>query len=77
MLIAWGNVTQGEHILKRYVGNNKNGSDKITYTTFNGVIFSLNQSHFKNLSITASAETSTISNATGSGEVQYIAMEVD
>lgn len=68
---------QGEHILKRYVGNGKNGSDKITYTTFNGVIFSLNQSHFKNLSITASAETSTISNATGSGEVQYIAMEVD
>lgn len=42
-----------------------------------GKVFTLTQAHFKGLSITASAETSTISNTTGKGEVQYIAMEVD
>lgn len=47
------------------------------YYQYRGVIYSINNSSFKNLSITASAETSTISSATGSGEVQYIAMEVD
>ena len=45
--------------------------------SFRGVLFSINQAGIKGLSITASAETSTISSATGSGEVQYIAMEVD
>ena len=45
--------------------------------SFRGVLFSINQASIKGLSITASAETSTISSATGSGEVQYIAMEVD
>jgi hypothetical protein len=47
------------------------------YYQYRGVIYSINNSSFRNLSITASAETSTISSATGSGEVQYIAMEVD
>lgn len=45
--------------------------------SFRGVLFSINQASIKGLSITASAETSTISSATGNGEVQYIAMEVD
>ena len=45
--------------------------------SFREVLFSINQASIKGLSITASAETSTISSATGSGEVQYIAMEVD
>lgn len=47
------------------------------YYQYRGVIYSINNSSFRNLSITASAETSTISSATGNGEVQYIAMEVD
>ena len=45
--------------------------------SFRGVLFSINQAGIKGLSITASAETSTISSATGSGEVQYLAMAVD
>ena len=45
--------------------------------SFKHVLFSINQASFKNVSITASAETSTLANANGSGEVQYIAMEVD
>ncbi|ATV73497.1 hypothetical protein CTN00_01860 [Fusobacterium pseudoperiodonticum] len=54
-------------------GMNGNG----LFYKYKGVIYSINNSSFKNLSITASAETSTISSATGNGEVQYIAMEVD
>lgn len=42
-----------------------------------GKIFELTPSYFKGLSITASAETSTLSGVTGTGEVQYIAMEID
>ena len=54
------------------------GSSKIkNRCSFRGVLFSINQASIKGLSITASAETSTLSSATGSGEVQYIAMEVD
>ena len=48
-----------------------------TYYSVSGVIFNLTLAHFKGLSITASAETSTLSNTVGSGEIQYIAMEVD
>lgn len=47
------------------------------YKTYRGTPFVLSLSHFKNLSITASAETSSISSATGYGEVSYIGMEVD
>ena len=68
---------EGEYFLKSYSGNSKEGYDVIHYIGFNGILFNLTQAHFKGLSITASAETSTLSNATGSGEVQYIAMEVD
>ena len=68
---------EGEYFFKGYAGNSKEGFDIINYIAFNGVLFNLTQAHFKGLSITASAETSTLSNATGSGEVQYIAMEVD
>ena len=68
---------QGETYYSRWVGNSKNGYLKEEHFAFNGVIFNLTLAHFKGLSITASAETSTISSATGSGEVQYIAMEVD
>ena len=60
---------EGEYFFK--------GSNVIEYIGFDGILFNLTQAHFKGLSITASAETSTLSNATGSGEVQYIAMEVD
>ena len=52
-------------------------NDRYSQMSFRGVLFSINQASIKGLSITASAETSTISSATGSGEVQYIAMEVD
>lgn len=58
------------------VGKDPSGI-KYEYYQYSGVIYSINNSSFKNLSITASAETSTISSATGNGEVQYIAMEVD
>ena len=58
------------------VGKDASGI-KYEYYQYSGVIYSINNSSFKNLSITASAETSTISSATGNGEVQYIAMEVD
>ena len=58
------------------VGKDPSGI-RYEYYQYRGVIYSINNSSFKNLSITASAETSTISSATGSGEVQYIAMEVD
>ena len=68
---------QGELYYTRSVGGDKNGKQEEMHYAFNGVIFNLTQAHFKGLSITASAETSTLSNATGSGEVQYIAMEVD
>ena len=68
---------QGETYYSREVGNSKNGYTKEEHFAFSGVIFNLTLAHFKGLSITASAETSTISSATGSGEVQYIAMEVD
>ena len=68
---------EGEYFLKSYSGNSKEGYDVIHYKGFDGILFNLTQAHFKGLSITASAETSTLSNATGSGEVQYIAMEVD
>ena len=68
---------QGEEYVKGHSGGSENGTDFISRTVFNGVIFNLTIAHFKGLSITASAETSTISSATGSGEVQYIAMEVD
>lgn len=44
---------------------------------FEGVLKKINLSDIKNLFISASAETSTISSATGYGEVSYIAMEVD
>lgn len=54
----------------------KNG-ERYNQMSFRGILFSINQASIKGLSITASAETSTISSATGSGEVQYIAMEVD
>jgi hypothetical protein fuD12_02764 len=68
---------QGETYYSREVGNSKNGYTKEEHFSFSGVIFNLTLAHFKGLSIIASAETSTISSATGSGEVQYIAMEVD
>lgn len=68
---------QGELYYTRFVGGSKNGKREEMHYAFNGVIFNLTTSHFKGLSITASAETSTLSNTTGSGEVQYIAMEVD
>lgn len=68
---------QGELYYTRSVGGDKNGKQEEMHYAFNGVIFNLTTSHFKGLSITASAETSTLSNTTGSGEVQYIAMEVD
>ena len=68
---------EGEYFLKSYSGNSKEGYDVIHYKGFDGILFNLTQAHFKGLSITASSETSTLSNATGSGEVQYIAMEVD
>ena len=68
---------QGELYYTRSVGGDKNGKQEEMHYAFNGVIFNLTTSHFKGLSITASAETSTLSNATGSGEVQYVAMEVD
>ncbi|PGH20631.1 hypothetical protein RN96_10680 [Fusobacterium polymorphum] len=68
---------QGELYYTRSVGGDKNGKYEEMHYAFNGVIFNLTTSHFKGLSITASAETSTLSNTTGSGEVQYIAMEVD
>ena len=68
---------QGETYYERERGGSKNESEERKHYSFNGVIFNLTLAHFKGLSITASAETSTISSATGSGEVQYIAMEVD
>jgi hypothetical protein fuD12_02764 len=68
---------QGELYYTKFVGGSKNGKREEMHYAFNGVIFNLTTSHFKGLSITASAETSTLSNTTGSGEVQYIAMEVD
>lgn len=40
-------------------------------------LFTLTPDMFKNLSITASATTSTLSGVTGEGEVQYIAMEIE
>lgn len=40
-------------------------------------MFTLTPAHFKNLSITASAQTSTIVDSSGTGDVSYIAMEVD
>lgn len=40
-------------------------------------VITLNNSMFSAFSITASAETSTLSGVTGTGEVQYIAMEID
>lgn len=67
----------GETYYSRWAGNSKNGDIKDEHFAFSGVIFNLTLGHFKGLSITASAETSTLSNSTGSGEVQYIAMEVD
>lgn len=39
--------------------------------------FTLTMAHFENLSITASAQTSTIVDSSGTGDVSYIAMEVD
>ena len=68
---------QGESYLSKFVEKKEEGFFKIHHTSFSGVLFNLTIAHFKGLSITASAETSTLSNATGSGEVQYIAMEVD
>ncbi len=53
------------------------GTEGYNFYKYNGIIFSISQASFRNLSITASAETSTLSSTTGSGEVQYIAMEVD
>lgn len=40
-------------------------------------VFTLTPAHLKNLSITASAQTSTIVDSSGTGDVSYIAMEVD
>ena len=68
---------QGETYYERKIGGSKNESEERKHYSFNGVIFNLTSAHFKGLSITASAETSTLSSTTGSGEVQYIAMEVD
>ena len=68
---------QGELYYTKHIGGSENGREEEMHYAFNGVIFNLTTSHFKGLSITASAETSTLSNTTGSGEVQYIAMEVD
>lgn len=50
---------------------------KYVYYKLHQTIVSLSPSSFSDLSITASAETSSISSATGYGEVGYIAMEVD
>ena len=68
---------QGETYYEREIGKISDSREERKHYSFNGVIFNLTLAHFKGLSITASAETSTISSATGSGEVQYIAMEVD
>jgi len=68
---------QGETYYERKIGKISDPEKERKHYSFNGVIFNLTSAHFKGLSITASAETSTISSATGSGEVQYIAMEVD
>lgn len=56
--------------------------DRIIYKTnvgtTNRVFFSLtNPTSFKNLSVTANAETSVISDSFGSGVVNYIAMEIE
>lgn len=56
------------------------GDHKTTRTYFmyyKGVAFTLTTSMFTGLSITASSETSTLSGVTGTGEIQYIAMEID
>lgn len=68
---------QGETYCERQIGGSKNEREERKHYSFNGVIFNLTSAYFKGLSITASAETSTLSSTTGSGEVQYIAMEVD
>lgn len=66
------------HSERRKHGGSDAGSATYYWTyEYKGTFFTLNQSHFRNLSITASAETSTISSATGYGEVGYIAMEIE
>ncbi len=53
------------------------GGSSTSYYHKVGTIFSINAGMFSNISLTASAETSTISSSTGYGEVGYIAMEID
>lgn len=63
-----------------YTYTQRYGSDGGSSTSYYhkvGTIFSINAGMFSNISLTASAETSTISSATGYGEVGYIAMEID
>lgn len=57
--------------------NTRNGNQTRITVIESSPIYAINDSYFINSSITASAETSTLSDVTGEGEVQYIAMEID
>lgn len=60
------------------IERDRDGTSTIVWEQrYKGTLFTLTPAHFKNLSITASAETSTLSDTTGTGEVSYIAMEID
>lgn len=67
-------VVDFEH---RHEKRGNNGQYTRTYYQCYIPLFTITQAKFKGLSITASAETSTLSGVTGTGEVQYIAMEID
>lgn len=76
-------ITQAHlEVEKVFLDSNTSGTgkNKETYYSamyYKGTPFTLTTAHFVGLSITASATTSSISDVTGSGEVQYIAMETD
>ena len=66
------------HSERRRAGGSDSGSGTYYWTTgYSGTFFTLTANHFRGLTITASAETSTISSTTGYGEVSYIAMEIN
>lgn len=76
-------VLEPNFTIERYYtySETKGGSDnKETFyysAKYVGTLKTITMNDFIGLSITASSDTSTLSDVTGTGEVQYIAMEVD
>ncbi|MDD7392473.1 MAG: hypothetical protein PUG25_06415, partial [Fusobacteriaceae bacterium] len=58
-------------------GGSDNRSTSYDSAKYVGTLKTITPADFTGLSITASSETSTLSGVTGTGEVQYIAMEID